>query len=800
MPVLVVTEKPSVAREIASVLGETGKGEGFIKAGDITFTWAVGHLLSLIEPHHYNPEWKKWDIELLPILPENFLLQPIDTNAKKQLSTIKKIYKSQKWDYVVNACDAGREGELIFAWVREYCKFTGPFKRLWLASLTKTAIKQAWNTLHDAEEYHNLENAARQRAEADWLVGLNATRAASVQLRGAFSGKQVLSLGRVQTPTLALIVRRENEIKNFVPQKYYNVDAYFQAEKGVYSGRLFLDNNEKLQKEYAEKASSLCKEQKGQITDLQKKEVKEQAPLLFDLTSLQREANNKLGFSAKRTLQAAQRLYETHKMLTYPRTDSRYLSTDMQPEIPGLLTKLKSYQPFESFVDVKPIFKRAINDKKVSDHHAIIPTGVVKAIEGDDAKLYKMVVQRFLACLYPDALVERTSIRTTVDAGGEKFIFRSRGRIILEAGWRALYGEEADEKSKEGELQDQSLPSVKQDEFVTVKDIKSVEKQTQPPAQFSDASLLGAMETAGKLVEDEELKEALKESGLGTPATRAAIIEGLIARGYVDRDGKKLVPTEKAVHLIDILGMHPLTSAELTGNWEKQLAQISTGNLATKEFQHGIRHFTEQTVEDFKKLSPQNVQRANVGKCPECGRDVIENRKGYSCWTKADPGCGFVIWKQHFEKTLTPEMMTELLDKKETQSIDGWKSGKDTFASRLQLVKKDEKWQLEFLDVPDWAKTSTKESVGKCPNCDRELWENRKGYSCWTKADPGCGFVVWKQQGKTLIDLEHFQELLQKGETTTDYGTVKLFKQKDGELFLSVNGLEKPAVNKKKKK
>jgi DNA topoisomerase III len=603
----------------------------------------------------------------------------------------------------------------------------------------------------------------------------------------------VLSIGRVQTPTLALIVRREAEIKAFVPETFWTLDVAFQAQAGRYWGRLWHEGGERHPETIAQAAQAASVAgTEGVITKLEKKRVSEAPPLLFDLTSLQREANNKFGFSAKRTLQAAQRLYEQHAMLTYPRTDSRYISTDVAETVPELLPKLASYAPLADFVGLEPRYDRCVDDKKVSDHHAIIPTGVVTKLDGDDAKLYDLVARRFLATLSPNAEVERTSLTTSV----EQWEFRSRGRIILFAGWRALYGEE--EAAASDEMPQQALPAVEADERVTSIEQRLDERQTKPPARYSDASLLGAMETAGKTIDDEELKEALKDSGLGTPATRASIIETLINREYVNRQGKQLVPTEKGVRLIELLGEHPLTSAELTGSWEQQLNAIANGAGDVTAFQKAIRAFTEETVKQLSELSVTSVPRAELGPCPGCGKEVRENRKGYSCWSKADPGCGFVIWKGLAGHSITPDEAATLMSERVTEPIT-FPNGRDSFQSRIALTHEDGVWKTTLPEAPLNAVTTTREAVAPCPGCGRDVWENRKGYSCWTSKDPGCGLVIWKSQAKVTIALEAARTLLTERKVTTDDAHLELVQAPDESgverWFVVINGERRAAFS-----
>jgi DNA topoisomerase III len=718
---LIIAEKPSVGRDLAGVLpGSFTKSEGYLEGADHIVTWAVGHLVQLAEPDEYDDRFKKWRMADLPIVPERFKLVIRDERSKKQMNAIKRLIARDDVEQVVNACDAGREGELIFAYLYEKTGSKKPVDRLWLNSMTTRAIKDAFDELRPGAELASLEAAARSRSEADWIVGMNATRAATIRLRSAFDG--AVSLGRVQTPTLAILARREEEIRAFTPEPYWIVDATFDPVTNgprVYEGRYHAGANPRLKT--AEEASavvSATEGQTGEITKLEKSERKERAPLLYDLTSLQRDANSRFGFSARRTLAAAQRLYEEHTALTYPRTNSRYLTSDMVEEIKpiaGLVGERSEYAEGAKYVqglDVLPL-ARVVDDAKVTDHHAIIPTRAehhpVDKMNDDDGRIYDLVVRRFLAIFHPDAVFENTRVETTVAT----HVFRTRGKVMLVPGWRGVYGEVADDaasRSDDDEGREQQLPKLEQGEQAAVKEVASEEKETKPPRRFTEGSLLAAMETAGKLVDDEELREAMKDSGIGTPATRAAIIERLLQVGYIEREGRALVVTEKGRNVIRLLGEHALTSPVMTGEWEARLAKIETGEDSRKAFMGDIVKFTEGTVEELDaKLKDVRIPRANLGPCPVCGRDIIENRKGYSCWSREDPGCGLVIWKSKAGKQLPGSVARELIKTGRTEKpVTGFKgrSGR-SFRARLALQQgEDGKWRVEF-DEP-WAKEGAK--------------------------------------------------------------------------------------------
>jgi DNA topoisomerase-3 len=720
---LVIAEKPSVGRDLQKVLpGTFTKSEGHLESDSHVISWAVGHLVQLAEPDEYDPKFKKWKMADLPIVPDRFKLVVRDERSKKQYGVLKKLLDRADIDEVINACDAGREGELIFAWVYEKAKAKTPVRRLWLSSMTTKAIREAFDQLRPADELAKLEEAARSRSEADWIVGMNATRAATIRLRSSFDG--AVSLGRVQTPTLAIITRREEEIRAFTPEPYWLVDAQFiptgGASNRAYAGRFHAGAQPRLKT--ADEAAAIVaavRDQTGEITKLETTIKREKSPLLYDLTSLQRDANTRFGYSARRTLGAAQRLYEEHKALTYPRTNSRFLPSDMAAEIKptaalvGEASQMyKRGAEYVTGMDVLPLGK-VINDAKVTDHHAIIPTRAahdLAKMSDDDRRIYDMVARRFLAVFHPEAVFENTRLETTV----AEYVFRTRGRLLLEPGWRGVYGEEAEEsrtaENEEDEAVEQRLPKLVKGEGVQTTSVESAEKETKPPRRYSDASLLGAMETAGKLVDDDEAREAMKDAGIGTPATRAAIIERLIDVGYIERDGRSLVATEKGLNVIRLLGEHPLTSPSLTGDWERRLARIEHGEEARSKFMADIADFAGFTVKDLdEKLANARIPRANLGPCPVCRQDIRENRKGYSCWSREDPGCGFVIWKSKAGKNLPGAVAKELIQTGRTEKpVTGFKgrSGK-SFRARLALQQSEEgKWRVEF-DEP-WAREGAK--------------------------------------------------------------------------------------------
>ena len=720
---LVIAEKPSVARDLTGALPSTFENnESYFESDDTIITFAVGHLVELTDPEDYDEKFKKWRMADLPIVPEEFRLRPRDKKAEKQLKVIHKLLRRDDVDRVVNACDAGREGELIFAYIYETSGVDKPVERLWISSLTKTAIKEGFEHLRPGEQLAALEAAARSRSEADWLVGMNATRAATIRGRAWVGG--VVSLGRVQTPTLALMVKREREIQAFVPEPYWLVHAEFDPR---YQGLWFEGDETRLKEaKRAEEIATKVSGKDGVVESVERKEQSERAPLLYDLTSLQRDANRRFGFSARRTLQAAQSLYEDKKAITYPRTNSRWLSGDLVPQLKptaATLQPIGEYAAGARYVlglQQLPL-ARVVNDSKVSDHHAIIPTDVehdVSRFSPDERRVFDLIARRFLAVFHPPARYARTTVVTLV----EEERFRSRGKVTLEAGWRGVYGLLSDAEAQqqrqdeEGENESAELPPLEQGQTVKCASAEVEAKETKPPPRYTEATLLSAMETAGKLIDDEELREAMKESGLGTPATRAETIETLIRREYIERAGKDLTPTPKGLQVITMLEEHPLTSPELTGSWEKRLTDIEHGSDDRGKFIGDIAEFTRATVEKIAELDKEKLrpERVELGPCPRCGAEtgeiIKENSKAYGCtsWkSREETGCGFVIWKRVAGRTITPELARQLLEEGKTKEVVSGFRSRAGKPFRARLVLNDE-GKVEF-DFP--ARTQTKEAA-----------------------------------------------------------------------------------------
>ena len=702
---LIVAEKPSVARDIANALPGPFQSptDGYMESDDYVITFAVGHLVGLKDPEAYDEKYKKWRLDDLPIVPEHFELEPRDAKSKKQLTTIHKLMKRDDVDRIVNACDAGREGELIFSYIYELSGVDKPVDRLWISSMTKQAIKDGFDRLRPGAEMAHLEEAARSRSEADWLVGMNATRAATLKGRAWVGG--VVSLGRVQTPTLAMIVKREREIQAFVSEPYWLVHATFEPR---YGGLWFEADETRIFGD-AERAPSIAAKVKGKdgvVESVERKEQKEIAPLLYDLTSLQRDANRRFGFSARRTLQAGQSLYEGKKAITYPRTSSRYLSGDLVPQLKPTaetLLPIPDYAQAAQFVLslAELPLGRVVNDAKVSDHHAIIPTDIehdLADFSPDERRIFDLVAKRFLAVFHPAARFQRTTVVTLV----EEERFRTRGKITLEAGWRGVYGLESEEEKiarqdEETEEATAELPQLEQGQPVRCVEADTEAKETKPPPRYTEATLLSAMETAGKLIDDEELREAMKESGLGTPATRAETIEVLIRREYIERVGRDLQPTPKGLQVITMLEEHMITSPELTGDWEHKLSEIEHGNGDRKAFMKDIAGFADEIVKQIASLDKEQLRpvRVELGPCPRCGAEtgeiIRENSRAYGCtsWkSREEVGCGFVIWKKVAGRTLTPEVARQLIEEGKTREVlSGFRSraGKP-FRARLILT------------------------------------------------------------------------------------------------------------------
>jgi len=682
MHTLVVAEKPSVARDIARVLGAKTKGENCITGNGYVVTWAIGHLVTLKEPQELDERYAKWRAADLPILPQRMETKVIRKTAA-QYKTVAKWMGDSQTQTVVCATDSGREGELIFRYIYEQAKCTKPVLRLWISSMTDEAIRAGFDTLRPASDYDALYASARCRADADWLIGMNATRAYTLRYG------VLLSVGRVQTPTLSMLVKRRKEIDAFVPQTYYTVRADFGDYQGVYMS----PRGEKRvnSREQAEAIASRSSGQTGCVTQAKREHKTERPPLLYDLTTLQREANAQLGFTAKKTLATAQKLYEQHKLITYPRTDSRYLSRDMVSKVEKALGSCEgelqnvSRRALEYGVKLTP---RVFDDAKLTDHHAIIPTGKRAGsinLSPDERRLYEMVARRLAAVFYPDH--EYDALRVTTQVGEDSYV--STGKSVTREGWKEVYRDQAENgRRRRKDETEQSLPPLAPGDTRLCKSAKVKEEQTKPPKEHNDASILSEMEHAGRQIEDEALREQMKDCALGTPATRAAIIERLIEVGYVKRAGKNLVATPKGVRLIEAVPPE-IASPETTGRWESALSRIARGSDGEARFREGIARLAAFLVqhaagapdvpfekEEYKKRGRGRKGPADMGvACPVCGKGkVAENSRSFYC-TRFRDGCKFTIWKDTLVRDggpmLSEKLMKLCMEKKDVRGSTG---------------------------------------------------------------------------------------------------------------------------------
>ncbi len=688
---LVIAEKPSVGRDIARALRRRGEAYGdhgsFLVGRETVITWAVGHLLELCEPEDYDPSWRRWRLEGLPIIPPEFRLRPIE-RTKAQLDVVLALMRSPVFKELVNACDAGREGELIFRHLVQAAGVDLPVKRLWVSAMTDEAILEGFDDLRDGRDFERLEAAARCRSESDWLVGINATRGMTRRCG------VLLSVGRVQTPTLAILAEREKAIREFRPEKYFVVEASFAADRGGYRGTWVGPGGDEDRVKDPDEARAVADRVaggEGCVLSVTSRSRTHHPPLLYDLTQLQRDMNRRYGLSASRTLRLAQDLYEKHKVITYPRTDSRFLAGRNIPLLRSTLKAVAGVSPELAAAagpvleaERLPISGRLVNDARVRDHHAIIPTlkaDAAAGLKGDHRKVFEAVARRFVGAFYPPAVVVNTTVVTAV---GED-LFRSRGRTVREKGWLAV--EEAPWlERQEGE---QALPELHEGAAVAVEGVEVLEKETRPPPRYTEATLLQTMDTAGRLVDDEELQEAMKDKGLGTPATRAAIIERLIEVGYVERDRRSLVVTPKGAELVAVIPTRDLVSPALTGLWESKLRAVERGELSREAFMSEIKGFVERLVGDIKILDVEGASermRRVVGTCPRCGADVVEGKRAFSCSRWKTDGCSFYIWKTVAGRRVTAAEASALLERGRTRLLRGFRSKKGRrFAAYLVL-------------------------------------------------------------------------------------------------------------------
>ncbi|HEY5688917.1 MAG TPA: DNA topoisomerase 3 [Yeosuana sp.] len=730
-----IAEKPSVAREIASVLGANTKHDGYYEGNGYAVTYTFGHLCTLLEPNDYKPHWKSWDLNNLPMLPERFETKVVaNSGIQKQFKIVKSLF--DKAELVINCGDAGQEGELIQRWVMHQANYKGEVKRLWISSLTTEAIKEGFENLKSSKKYDNLYHAGFSRAIGDWLLGMNATRLYTVKHGGY---KQVLSVGRVQTPTLAMVVNRFKEIENFKPQPYWELQTLYRETLFSYEEGRFL------KKEDGEVLANKVKESDFQIDAIEKKKGNEFAPKLFDLTGLQVYCNTRFGFSADETLKIVQTLYE-QKLVTYPRVDTTFLPNDVYPKVSGILQKLTNYSNLTQPLLGKKIKKstKVFNDKKVTDHHAIIPTGMQSRLQYNQQQVYDIIVKRFIAVFYDDCLVSNT----TVLGSAAQVVFKTTGKEILKKGWRIVF-ENYDNKEKEPDI----LPAFVKGENGP-HEPSFLEKETKPPNQFTEASLLRAMETAGKQVDNDELRELMKENGIGRPSTRANIIETLFKRKYIIRNKKQVLPSSAGVQLIDTIQNEVLKSAELTGIWEKQLKDIEKGDFSVNAFISNMKHMVEDLVYEVrsetkganisyvqstknKEVKKPDKKAAGIlsEKCPKCKQgQLLKGKLAYGC-SAYKTGCNFVLPFSFHDKKISEKQYIRLLQKGSTVNLKDFKTDSGHVEG---LIRFDDHYKL-ILEPKNKVVKSIPDQLN-CPKCRRgTIVKGNMAYGC-SHYKEGCDF------------------------------------------------------------
>ncbi|BET68124.1 DNA topoisomerase III [Opitutales bacterium ASA1] len=702
MKTLIIAEKPSVAADLARALGKVPRKDDHFENDEVIISSAVGHLVELQMPEDYDKRYKFWRLDDLPIVPENFSLKPIE-KSKKRFDEVKRLLKRKDVSLVVNACDAGREGELIFTYLYQLAGGKQPVKRMWMSSMTPDSIRASFKEMRTGDDMRTLADAARCRSEADWVVGINCTRGATKRLFGSRAGN-VAGVGRVQTPTLAIVMEREKQIRNFVPRTFWRVVGKFHVHAGDYEGVYQRDDYKKGTDEHdridrlwdrarAEQIAAALANGTAAVVSEEKKRTTQIAPRLYDLTTLQREANNRYGFSADRTLRIAQALYERHKVITYPRTDSRALPEDYMPTCREVLRALKSGHGLDQHADavlengwVRPD-KRIFNNAQVSDHFAIIPTtDLAKKLADDEAKIFDMIARRFVAAFFPVAEFDVTTRHSKV----REFKFKTEGKVLVNAGWLAVYGRESTEEGGGANLPPLGTADGSPAQAKVV-DHKIVEEQTKPPPRYTEATLLSAMEGAGKLVDDDELAEAMKEKGLGTPATRAAIIEKLIAEQYLVRDRRDLVPTPKAETLLDFLavvGAEVLTKPALTGEWEFKLRKMEHGTLDRGAFMQEIVGVTRTIVDRMKTFSAKDEGRELDWKSPTDGRPMVETHRAFESHDGK-----IRVYKNTAGRRMIEDEARALVEQGEIGPFDDCRSPKTgkNYTCLLRLEKDEEK-------------------------------------------------------------------------------------------------------------
>ncbi|WP_418647648.1 DNA topoisomerase III [Thauera butanivorans] len=804
---LIIAEKPSVAQDIARALGGFTKEKDYYESDEYVLSSAVGHLLELAVPEEFEVKRGKWTFAHLPVIPPHFAVKPIE-KTEDRLKLLTRLIKRKDVTGLINACDAGREGELIFNFIAQHAGTKKPMQRLWLQSMTAQAIRDGFAHLRAAQEVEGLRNAAICRAESDWLIGINGTRAMTA-FNSKTGGFHLTTVGRVQTPTLALVVEREEKIRKFKPRDYWELEADFAAAAGHYPGRWFDEKFKKPEgdehatayriwdKARAEAIRAKCDGKPGVVSE-ESKPSTQLSPLLFDLTSLQREANGRFGFSARVTLQLAQALYEKHKVLTYPRTDSRALPEDYLGTVGEVMRNLpEQYAPFAAEIArqgwVKPN-KRIFNNAKISDHFAIIPTGTLpKSLSEAEHKIYDLVTKRFLAVFYPAAEYQITTRITRVE--GEAF--KTEGKVLVNPGWLAIYGKEAASDDKDGKAGDgkdggPQLVPVKQGETVATEDILLKSLQTKPPARFNEATLLSAMEGAGKMVDDEELRAAMAERGLGTPATRAQIIEGLITEQYIHREGRELIPSAKAFSLITLLkglGVNALTSPELTGGWEYKLSRMERGELSREAFMQEIADMAREVVERAKRYESDTVPGDFVTlktPCPKCGGVVKENYKKFACQR-----CDWSTWKIVAGRQFEYDEIETLLREGKVGPLLGFRNKMGRLFNAEIVLNEDKQPAFDFGQPKEGEEAeavdfSGQQSVGACPKCSSRVFEHGMAYVCEKSVGPGksCDFRSGKIILQQPIEREQMARLLAEGRTELLKGFVSARTRRKFSAFL----------------
>lgn len=780
-----IAEKPSVAKEIAEVLGAKNRKDGYFEGNGYQVTWSFGHLCELKEPHEYDSAYREWNLNMLPILPHKFGIKLKDNKGiEKQFNTIAFLFSTA--EEIINCGDAGQEGELIQRWIISKANCKKPLKRLWISSLTEEAIREGFKKLKDGKDYESLYHAGYSRAAADWLLGMNATRLFTIKYG---NGKQVLSVGRVQTPTLAMIVNRQLEINDFKSNIFFELKTIYRDV--IFNGSVerFYEKN----KNVAEGILASIKDMPLEITTVETKKGKETSPRLFDLTSLQVECNKKFGYSADDTLKTIQNLYEK-KFVTYPRVDTTYLPNDVYPKISGILNSMVNYQQL-----VKPLLSEAIrksnkifDDKKVTDHHAIIPTNIkAQGLAGNEAQVYDVIAKRFIAAFYPDCEVSNTVVLAVV----KEVEFKATGKQILDPGWRIVYNKEVSSEDEQEETQ--LLPAFKKGEKGPHK-VYLAEGKTSPPKPFTEATLLRAMETAGKQIDDEELRELMKDNGIGRPSTRAAIIETLFRRNYIRRERKNLVPTSTGMELIGVINNELLKSAEMTGSWEFKLRQIEKGEYQAEAFLQEMKTMVSDLVSQVRSETNKRITISSSGPepklekkdliaCPKCKQGtILKGKNAFGCGNFKN-GCDFKVPFDLIGKKLNDSQILTLIQKGKTAIIKSFDLGGTKKNGILKLtstfnIEFEEKEAAESKQKPIPEVKGKETSTFICPKCkNAHIIKGKNAYGCsnWKR---GCSFRLPYEFMNKKIGEAIVQALIKKGETAVINGFIRDGNKVNGKL------------------